>query len=152
MKYITWLLFTSFLLVNPTETAWGLSGTFSSTPSQPHNLIDALILPGVPELNYSKTKLSNATLTTEETARRLAQEVSIQIANDIAYGLIIAHEQEQIRYGTRMYRQVQTAINLLRRGAGLDGASRRSGVSRPVLDQLMKWGQQRPGASLYHIE
>ncbi len=88
----------------------------------------------------------------EETKRRLAQHISIQLANDIAYGLVIAHDKRQIRYGTKMYRKVQTAINLLRRGAGLNGASRRSGVPRPILDQLMEWGQERPGASLYHVE
>ncbi|MDJ0729150.1 MAG: hypothetical protein QNJ33_04075 [Crocosphaera sp.] len=110
---------------------------------------DAVTIPQVP---YEQTRNIPPSHSVEETKRRLAQEVSIQIANDIAYGLVVAHDKKQIRYGTRMYRKVQTAINLLRRGAGLDGASRRSGVPRSVLDQLMTWGQQRPGASLYHVE
>ncbi|MEA5510255.1 hypothetical protein VB715_10825 [Crocosphaera sp. UHCC 0190] len=149
MKYITWLILSSYLLVAFTEAAWGFQPSASFTQSTLDNLEDAPIIPRVPQNNPQKIKLSRSP---EETATRLAQEVSIQIANDIAYGLVIAHEKRQVRYGTRMYRKVQTAINLLRRGAGLDGASRRSGVPRPLLDKLMQWGQQRPGASRHHVE
>lgn len=152
MKSLVYLFLTNFLLVGFTGIALGFGKASATALSIRPNLIDASSFPEVPQRNFRKTKLSSSTRTVEETARRLAQEISIQIANDIAYGLVIAHDKRQIKYGTKMYRKVQTAINLLRRGAGLDGASRRSGVPRPVLDQLMKWGQQRPGASLYHVE
>ncbi|MDJ0599457.1 MAG: hypothetical protein QNJ37_11520 [Crocosphaera sp.] len=148
MKYITCLLLSGSIFNGFTEVASALqmSALF------PQNITITEDVGTFLQVPYKKTKKVNQSPSVEETRRRLAQEVSIQIANDIAYGLVVAHDKEEIRYGTRMYRKVQTAINLLRRGAGLDGASQRSGVPRSVLDQLMEWGQERPGASLYHVE
>ncbi len=148
MKHTICFLFSSLIVIGLTERALATEPFAVSTQSS-YTVKDAVTLFQVP---YQQTRNTSQSHSVEETKRRLAQEVSIQIANDIAYGLVIAHDKNQIRYGTRMYRKVQTAINLLRRGAGLNGASRRSGVPRSVLDQLMKWGQERPGASLYHIE
>ncbi len=148
MKYIICLLFNGLILARLTE-ATSAAQPFAFLSHNSYITGDAVTFSQVP---YEQTRSISQSHSVEETKRRLAQEVSIQIANDIAYGLVIAHDKNQIRYGTRMYRRVQTAINLLRRGAGLDGASRRSGVPRSVLDQLMKWGQKRPGASLYHVE
>ncbi|MGK7942466.1 MAG: hypothetical protein AB4062_20365 [Crocosphaera sp.] len=149
MKYITCLFLGGSILASFTDTAWGANFLTSFPLSNMDVREDSVIMPKVP---YKTTRNTSQSYSVEETKRRLAQHISIQLANDIAYGLVIAHDKRQIRYGTTMYRKVQTAINLLRRGAGLNGASRRSGVPRPVLDQLMKWGQQRPGASLYHVE
>ncbi|WP_107667257.1 hypothetical protein [Cyanothece sp. BG0011] len=146
MKYLTCLLLTSSIFSSFIEVASGVQTSVLVNKGDIKK--DALTLPQVP---YEKTRNVHPP-SVQETKRRLAQEISIQIANDIAYGLVVAHDKKQIGYGTKMYRKVQTAINLLRRGAGLNGASRRSGVPRSVLDQLMKWGQERPGASLYHVE
>ncbi|MGK7962294.1 hypothetical protein [Crocosphaera sp.] len=148
MKYIICLLFSGLMAAPLIDKAGAVASSAVSNQSLDITK-DGAKLNQVP---YQQTRNISPSPSIEEMKRRLAHEVSIQIANDIAYGLIIAHDKNQIRYGTRMYRKVQTAINLLRRGAGLNGASRRSGVPRSVLDQLMKWGQQRPGASLYHIE
>ncbi len=79
-------------------------------------------------------------------------QTSSQIANDIAYGLVIAQQKNYLDYGTNRYRQVQTAIHLLRRGAGLEVASRRSATPRLLLEQLRQWGQQRPGARIETVE
>ena len=149
MKYITCLFLSGSILASFTDMVWGFNPPTSLHLSNMDVLGDSVIIPKVP---HTKTRNLPHSYSVEETKRRLAQHISIQLANDIAYGLVIAHDKRQIRYGTKMYRKVQTAINLLRRGAGLNGASRRSGVPRPVLDQLMKWGQERPGASLYHVE
>ncbi len=148
MKYLTCLLLSGSILSSLTEASSAL-GTSSSLHQDLAVTQDAESLPQVP---YQKTRNAEQFPSVEETKKRLAQEISIQIANDIAYGLVIAHDKQQIRYGTKMYRKVQTAINLLRRGAGLNGASRRSGVPRSTLDQLMKWGQERPGTSIYQVE
>ncbi len=69
----------------------------------------------------------------------------IYYANDVAYGLVIAANNGQVKHGTRMYRQVQTAIKLLRRGESKEEASRKAKVPTPVMDQLIKWGENRPG-------
>ncbi len=146
MKHLAWLLSASCLFfVSPVLSKNLIARTPVPRDESQFNKVS-------PDLN-STVKLSNAQLKVDPTFnRQKAQYISVRLANDIAYGLVIAHQNQQIRYGTRMYRQVQTAINLLRRGAGLEGASRRSGVPRSVLDQLMEWGQQRPGALIHDVE
>jgi hypothetical protein len=131
MKYLTLFLLTSCLWPIYSELGWG-----TVTPLKK----DSLTLTEVPQEKLQLTK------NTKGSIRQQGHKISIQLANDIAYGLVIAHKKRHILYGTNQYRRVQTAIKLLRRGAGLDGASRRSGVTPSVLDQLMKWGQKRPGA------
>jgi hypothetical protein len=71
---------------------------------------------------------------------------SIQQANDIAYGLLIAGNKGHINYGSRMYRKVQTAIRLLRRGESKERAARQANIPKSVLEQLIKWGENRPGS------
>lgn len=74
------------------------------------------------------------------------RETSIRYANDLTSGLVIADKQGQIKYGTKTYRQVQSAIRLLRRGHSLEEAARRAKVSPSVLRQLIAWGENRPGS------
>lgn len=66
-------------------------------------------------------------------------------ANDIAVGLLIADRKGHLTYGTSGYRRVQTAIRLLRQGEDIDNAARRSATPVAVLQQLIKWGEHRPG-------
>jgi hypothetical protein len=73
------------------------------------------------------------------------QDLSIYYANDVAYGLAIAVNEGQINHGTRMYRKVQTAIRILRRGESKENAIRKAEVPEEVISQLLKWGEQRPG-------
>jgi hypothetical protein len=76
------------------------------------------------------------------------QEQSARYANDIAAGLLVAHQQGQLKYGTKMYRKVQSAIRVLRRGGTLVTAAHRAQVPLPTLQQLIKWGEIRPGSSV----
>lgn len=71
-------------------------------------------------------------------------DISIGYANDLVYGLAIAARKKQINYGTRTYRQVQTAVRLLRRGQTLEEAVKRSQVPMATIEQLLAWGQNRP--------
>ena len=73
-----------------------------------------------------------------------SQQDPIRIANDVAYGLLVASHKGQINYGTRMYRRVNSAIRWLRRSQSLSEAARRSRVPLETLEQLIKWGQSRP--------
>jgi hypothetical protein len=61
--------------------------------------------------------------------------------------LVIARQKGEINYGTRMYRRVQSAIRLLRRGKSLEQAVTLSGVPTSVIKQLIAWGQNRRAAS-----
>jgi hypothetical protein len=73
--------------------------------------------------------------------------LSIHYANDLAVGLVVAANKRQLNHGTQMYRRVQTAIALLRRGASKAEAVRKAKVPPAVLEQLLKWGSDRPGAT-----
>jgi hypothetical protein len=70
----------------------------------------------------------------------------IRLANDVAIGLIVADRKGEVRYGTRNYRKVQTAIKLLRRGADISEAARRAQLKPRTLEQLAQWGADRPGS------
>jgi serine/threonine protein kinase len=71
-------------------------------------------------------------------------DLAIGYANDLVYGLAIAARKKQINYGTRTYRQVQNTVRLLRRGATLEDAVKRSQVPLATIEQLLAWGQNRP--------
>jgi hypothetical protein len=84
-----------------------------------------------------KPQLTSVTNTVEEEAPN-----SRQIANYIVRGLIVAAQKKQINYGTRTYRQVQSAVRALRRGNNLTQAVQISQVKLSVLEQLIAWGKE----------
>ncbi|WP_239005385.1 hypothetical protein [Gloeothece citriformis] len=146
----TAFIFNILLLANPTQTLLAKNPhdhemVFNSKLYDPKNPV-RVSLTGNQNLKSHREKLEPEAL-----IRKRNHQTSIQLANDVAYGLAIAQDKGEIKYGTKTYRKVQTAIALLRRGAGLEDASRRSGLPRSILDQLMQWGQQRPGALVEHI-
>ncbi|PSF37488.1 hypothetical protein C7H19_09985 [Aphanothece hegewaldii CCALA 016] len=110
--------------------------------------------------NYNDTELKNKTvLMAQQLSKKFYQDYMsnsefqsqqnhkehIARANDIVAGLMVADEKGQITYGTQTYKKVQTAIRLLRRGETINDAARRSTLSPSVLNQLIKWGENRPG-------
>ncbi len=108
---------------------------------------EARLLFGNSEITLSSADINNSRLVsaTEKNA-------SIRLANDIAYGLIIAGEKGHINYGTKAYRRVQTAIRVLRRGENLYDAARIAEVPSEQLQQLIRWGENRPGSLAAMIE
>jgi hypothetical protein len=74
------------------------------------------------------------------------KEELIRYANDISAGLLVAGDKGHINHGTTNYRRVQTAIALLRKGEDIENAARRAQISRDTLQQLIKWGENRPGS------
>ncbi|WP_013320736.1 hypothetical protein [Gloeothece verrucosa] len=156
LKHLTWqlnaigFLFTGIVLANPTQALLAKNAHDHDILLK-SSLLDYQNRTRVSLIDKKNLKTENLAHLSETQSRRRNHEVSIQLANDIAYGLTIAQDKGDIKYGTTTYRKVQTAIHLLRRGAGLDGASRRSGVPRNLLDQLMQMGQKRPGALIDHV-
>lgn len=65
-------------------------------------------------------------------------------ANAIAFGLRTANENGQIKTRTAMWRKAQSAIRLLRRGKTRVEAAQIAKIPQGTLEQLIKWGQQRP--------
>jgi hypothetical protein len=76
------------------------------------------------------------------------RDQSIDIANDLAAGLQVADKTNYIKYGTRTYRKVQTAIGSLRQvsSTSLERAAQISGLKPSILAKVAQWGQDRPGS------
>lgn len=87
-----------------------------------------------------------ATATTDKssaTAPKYSQQ-AIDDANAAAFGLTVAKHKGQINTATSTYDQAQGAIRQLRLGKSREEAARRSGIDIATLNQLIKWGQNRP--------
>ncbi len=65
-------------------------------------------------------------------------------ANAIAFGLRTANENGQIKTRSTMWRKAQSAIRLLRRGKTRVEAAQIANIPQNTLEQLIKWGQERP--------
>jgi hypothetical protein len=128
------------------------------TAQSPHEPLDSFVTPTQPSRKESAVSSRVAAL-----AQQLSRKANnnslyrsgnqsndepnehLSHANDIVVGLIVADEKGQINYGTNTYRQVQTAIRILRQGKDINDAARGSKLPPSVLQQLIKWGENRPG-------
>ncbi len=70
-------------------------------------------------------------------------EQSINDANAIARGLVVAKHEGKILPHTRAWRKTQDAIILLRQGKTRQEAADKSQVPMAILTQLIEWGQNR---------
>lgn len=66
---------------------------------------------------------------------------SVEEANALVRGLVVARQKRQIGYKSQMWRQVQSAVVLLRRGNTKQQAAQRANVPLKVINQLLTWGQ-----------
>lgn len=144
--------------VSKVETIPDTRALFS--PQSPQKPLDSFITPTKAESNKDSELKNRAVLMTQQLSRKVYRdylyqsqfqsnqetEQHIAHANDIVAGLMVADEKGQINYGTQTYKKVQTAIRLLRRGETIDDAARRSTITPSVLNQLIKWGENRPGS------
>jgi hypothetical protein len=73
----------------------------------------------------------------------LTYQQSIQQANDIANGLIVANNAGRIKPNSSAWRNVQEVIASLRQGLSLEDAAQQSQTSMGLLNTLMAWGQGR---------
>lgn len=65
---------------------------------------------------------------------------SIAQANALVRGLVIAHQKGHINNKTKVWRQVQSVVLLLRRGVTKKEAVKKVGVSLQLIEQLIVWG------------
>lgn len=91
---------------------------------------------------------TTATLTTNTKTQPQQSPTSIEIANALMRGLVVARQKGQINHQTTMWRQVQSAVAWLRRGATKQEAAIQAGVPLKTIDQLLAWGQVSPLSSL----
>jgi hypothetical protein len=93
--------------------------------------------------------ITTATSTTTNTKTQPRQSsTSIEAANALMRGLVVARQKGQINHQTTMWRQVQSAVAWLRRGATKQSAALKAGVPLKTIDQLLAWGQVSPLSSL----
>jgi len=88
---------------------------------------------------------ARSTTTTEQPNLSLT---SIETANALVRGLVVARQKGQINHQTTMWRQVQSAVAWLRRGATKQEAALKAGVPLKTINQLLAWGQVSPLSSL----
>jgi hypothetical protein len=69
------------------------------------------------------------------------RQQSIQHANDVSRGLLVANDIGEIKTHSATWKKVQDAIYFLRSGNTLAIAAKKSGVSRVTLNQLITWGR-----------
>lgn len=67
---------------------------------------------------------------------------SLEQANALVRGLVVARQKEQINYGTTTWKEVQSVVRLLRRGDTKQQATKEVGISLQLIDRLITWGQR----------
>ncbi len=72
---------------------------------------------------------------------------SLEEANALVRGLVVARQKGQINHGTTTWKEVQSVVRLLRRGDTKQQATREVGISLQLIDQLITWGQRSTVAS-----
>lgn len=73
---------------------------------------------------------------------------SIDQANALVRGLVVARQKGQINNKTKVWKQVQSVVLLLRRGATKQEAAKKVGVSLQLVEQLMAWGSSPTPSTL----
>ncbi len=66
--------------------------------------------------------------------------LSMEQANALVRGLVIARQKGQINNKTKVWKQVQSVVLLLRRGVTAQEAAKKVGISLQLVEQLMAWG------------
>lgn len=121
------------------------------TISKPQSSIISNNKPKLPSVATSKTPPSSNKLTpntTVSTPKKPLQSnntnklpsSSIAQANALVRGLVIARQKGHINNKTKVWKQVQSVVLLLRRGVTKPEAVKKVGVSLQLVDQLIVWG------------
>ena len=69
---------------------------------------------------------------------------SVGQANALVRGLVVARQKGQINSKTKVWKQVQSVVLLLRRGATAQEAAKKVGVSLQLVERLIAWGNNSP--------
>ena len=69
---------------------------------------------------------------------------SVGQANALVRGLVVARQKGQINQRTKVWKQVQSVVLLLRRGTTAQEAAKKVGVSLQLVERLIAWGNNSP--------
>lgn len=97
-------------------------------------------------LKAAQTKRTEAPMIAPQATTPIKEHTTL--ANDLSVGLIVADQKGELRYGTKNYKKVQTAILSLRKGSSqtLEEAAQLSGIDEKTLQWLARYGRDRPGS------
>lgn len=98
------------------------------------------------QTHQHQARLVSNSITAPQARTPLDQPITL--ANDLSVGLIVADNRNELNYGTKNYKKVQTAILSLRKGDSktLEDAARKAGIDPDTLKWLAHYGQNRPGS------
>lgn len=113
-----------------------------ATPISPKDFVSAEDLD---KTNQRQARLVSRSITAPQAKTPIDQPITL--ANDLSVGLIVADNRNELNYGTKNYKRVQTAILSLRKGNSqtLEEAARKAGIDPDTLKWLARYGQNRPG-------
>lgn len=96
-----------------------------------------------PSVNVLKPNNNSNTASEASLNVNYQQSASIEQANALVRGLVVARQQGHIYPRTKTWNRVQTVILLLRRENTKKEAISKVGISLELVDQLLLWGSQR---------
>ena len=128
-----------------------------STPktSPPHNstLIKPKTTPS-PKVSPSPKRTTSTAVGSKPKTPQLPDKVTATTApqvstsagqaNALVRGLVVARQKGQINQRTKVWKQVQSVVLLLRRGATAQEAAKKVGISLQLVERLIAWGNNSP--------
>ncbi|EAZ92186.1 hypothetical protein [Crocosphaera chwakensis] len=98
------------------------------------------------QTNQHQARLASYSIAAPQAKTPIDQPITL--ANDLSVGLIVADNRNELNYGTKNYKRVQTAILSLRKGNSqtLEEAAQKAGIDPDTLKWLARYGQNRPGS------
>lgn len=84
------------------------------------------------------------------TNRTHKSDGSIEQANALVRGLVVARQKGQINHGTTTWKKVQSVVRLMRRGNSKQEAAQKVKVSLELIERLLVWGSGSTVAAASH--
>lgn len=131
---------------NPEQASISANSKVSPLPDNPKPQSTSVAIPKTSPRSSSNTstptvsKPKKTLQSSNVTAIKPQSLTSTQQANALIRGLVIARQKGQINNKTKAWKQVQSVVLLLRRGATKQEAVKKVGVSLQLVEQLIVWG------------
>ena len=117
-----------------------------STPIKPKTTPSSKVSPSPRRTTSTivETKPKTPQLPDKIAATEPQAPTSVGQANALVRGLVVARQKGQINSKTKVWKQVQSVVLLLRRGATAQEAAKKVGVSLQLVERLIAWGNNSP--------
>ncbi|MDJ0842774.1 MAG: hypothetical protein QNJ08_00910 [Crocosphaera sp.] len=127
---------------NPAQTHKGSAANQSAEPK-----VATAIPKGFISVDDLKKKEKSPTPVSSRSIVASQGKSPMDLSKDLAAGLIVAGNRNELSHKSTTYRKVQTAIGSLRKGSSqtLEEAAQRAGIDLETLTWVAYYGQNRPG-------